>query len=64
MSKCSYPKCAQEVGAAHLCCVSHWNKLPPRIRAGCQERIRGWKSLAAAQDFLNSYFSQQRKVQQ
>ena len=53
---CHYPGCSVAIDGVHLLCVTHWHKLPARIQAGIQERIRGWHDRAAAEEFLNSWF--------
>ena len=57
---CLFPGCSAQVARPHLLCVSHYRQLPPRIQAGVQERIRGWKDTGAAVDFLLTWLRVQK----
>lgn len=55
--QCVHPECSRLITMPKILCGEHWNFAPPRIRAGIQERIHGWKKRGDAVEFYKSYLS-------
>lgn len=61
MNRCCFPKCDAEIEKGRVCCLAHWQSLPSRIKAGAQERLRGWKSPIDAREFIQGYIRAQKR---
>lgn len=57
MQTCCFPNCQTTVEKNQATCLHHWYLLPPRVRGAVQERIRGWKNLGAAREFIVNWLA-------
>ena len=58
--KCPFSDCSAKIDAKHVACANHWRKLPEYVRAAVQARLRGWKSLTAAREYVNLWITTQK----
>ena len=61
MSKCIHKDCANRVSGSHIACLWCWKSFPDEIKAGIQERIKGWKNMNAAREFAANFLKTRKK---
>lgn len=52
---CCFPDCETRVEGPHVACTKHWHSLPARVQVAVQTRIRGWRDMGAAREFVVSW---------
>jgi len=61
MPICCHPECSIPVNLRQVACLDHWRQVDKHTRCEVQHRLRGWKSIEAAREYLNAFFKRQLK---
>lgn len=60
--RCLWPECKKVPGRGHITCLDHWHELPQEVRREIQLRLRCWRNMGAAREYLILYTRRKQDV--